>query len=50
MILACCGREGLILQKANTVFIAARYVHGQVPNAVAAVVAVIVQLLLDAGC
>jgi hypothetical protein len=49
-ILASCRKEGLILQKAKTVFIAARYIEGQVPNAVSAVVAVIVQKLISAGC
>jgi hypothetical protein len=49
-ILASLGKEGLILQKAKTVFVAARYVEGQVPNSVSAKVGGIVQQLIDAGC
>jgi hypothetical protein len=49
-IVASLGKEGLILQKAKTVFVAARYIEGQVPNSVSAKVGGIVQQLIDAGC
>ena len=49
-IMAQAGKEGLVMQKARTVFVVGHFVEGQVMNSVSAKVATVVGQLAAAGC